>query len=51
MQMKHELRWNAKLQKWFCIRCGRTSERVFFDDAQAETELFDCKLPVSNIIG
>jgi hypothetical protein len=45
-QMKHELRWNPELQEWFCVRCGRTSDHIVCEDAQAEMELFECELPV-----
>jgi hypothetical protein len=33
----------------YCIRCGRTSDQVVREDAQAEMELFDCKLPTANL--
>ena len=32
-------------EEWFCIRCGRTSDQLVREDAQAEMELFGCKLP------
>ena len=51
MQMKHELRWNPELEEWFCVRCGRTSDHVVREDAQAEMEFFECQLPADNVIG
>jgi hypothetical protein len=45
--MKHEIRWNDELREWFCVRCGRTSEKPVREDAQAEVELlFECQLPL-----
>lgn len=45
--MKHqEIQWNAELQEWFCVRCGRTSDHSAREDAQAEMEWFECELPV-----
>jgi hypothetical protein len=46
LQMRHpEVRWNRNLQEWFCVRCGRTSDDVVYDDAQTELGLFECELP------
>jgi hypothetical protein len=48
--MKHEIRWNDELREWFCVRCGRTSEKPVREDAQAEVELlFECQLPLIQI--
>ena len=48
--MKHlENRWNPDLQEWFCISCGRTSDHVVYEDAQAEMELFKCELPAAEV--
>ena len=33
---------------WFCAKCGRTSERMVKDDAQAELEKYECNLPAVN---
>ena len=43
--MKHEIRWNPELEEWFCLRCGRVSDHLVREDAQAEMELFECELP------
>src|ERR1700694_5450014 len=44
--MKHEnLTWNAATRKWFCKRCGRTSDNASVFEAQAELEQFECRLP------
>jgi hypothetical protein len=44
--MKHaEIRWNPELEEWFCVRCGRTSDHVVHEDAQAEMEFFECVPP------
>jgi hypothetical protein len=46
--MKHsEIRWNPEFQEWFCVRCGRTSDHVVYEDAQAELALFECELPAA----
>jgi hypothetical protein len=49
--MKHaDLRWNSKLQEWFCVKCGLTSSCTKREDAEAElTQLFECEVPT--IIG
>jgi hypothetical protein len=44
--MKHKIRWNAELREWFCVRCGRTSEKPVREDAEAEVELFECQPPL-----
>ena len=47
--MKHEdIRWNRINGEWFCAKCGRTSERMVKDDAQAELEKYECNLPAVN---
>ncbi len=38
-----EVRWNPATQEWFCIRCGRTSDHTFEDDARQELENFECE--------
>jgi hypothetical protein len=44
--VKHlEIRWNPECQEWFCVSCGRTSDHLIREDAQAEMEWFDCELP------
>jgi hypothetical protein len=47
--MKHsEIRWNPEFQEWFCVSCGRTSDHVVYEDAQAELALFECELPAAS---
>jgi hypothetical protein len=49
--VKHEdLRWNPATSEWFCVRCGRTSDRVTKEDAQVELEHFECSLPSVNAV-
>lgn len=44
--MKHEtLKWNPATGEWFCPACGRTSDHVSVQDAQAELDKHDCRLP------
>ena len=44
--MKHEdIRWNRINGEWFCAKCGRISERMVKEDAQAEPEEYECNLP------
>jgi hypothetical protein len=40
-----ELRWNPRLQEWFCVRCGLTSYHSNREDAETELESFECELP------
>jgi len=43
--MKHEdIRWNRINGEWFCAKCGRTSERIRKEEAQAELEKYECNL-------
>jgi hypothetical protein len=49
IEMKHlEIRWNPEFQEWLCVRCGRTSDHVVYEDAQAELALFECELPAAS---
>src|ERR1700758_871825 len=34
-RFSHEIRWNPESQEWFCARCGRTSDHLIKEDAQA----------------
>jgi hypothetical protein len=43
-RMKHELRWNPELQEWVWIRCGRTTDHLVREDAEAEMAFFECGL-------
>ncbi len=46
--MKHpELRWNAGLEEWFCVKCGRTSDHRNREDAETELEFFECEIPTT----
>jgi hypothetical protein len=38
-----EVSWNPATQEWFCMRCGRTSDHTFEDDARQELENFKCE--------
>jgi hypothetical protein len=47
--MKHEdIRWNRTNGEWFCAKCGRISQHMVKEDAQAELEEYECNLPVVN---
>ena len=35
---QHKIRWNPELQEWFCATCGRTSDHLVHDDADAQME-------------
>lgn len=37
--------WNAELQEWYCVKCGRTSDHGDLEDAKIEVDLFSCELP------
>jgi hypothetical protein len=44
--MKHEdIRWNRINGEWFCAKCGRVSQQIVKEDAQAELEKHQCCLP------
>jgi hypothetical protein len=44
--MNHEnLLWNAATKKWFCTRCGRTSDNASVFEAQSALERYECQLP------
>ena len=43
--MKHlVIRWNPATQKWFCIKCGRTSDHISEEDARVELDQHDCQV-------
>jgi hypothetical protein len=47
--MKHEdIRWNRINGEWFCAKCGRTSERMRKEEAQAELEKYECNLSAAD---
>jgi hypothetical protein len=47
--MKHEdIRWNRINGEWFCAKCGRISQYMVKEDAQAELEKYECNLPAVN---
>ena len=44
--MKHlVIRWNPAIQEWFCIECGRTSDKISEEDARVELDEHDCQVP------
>jgi hypothetical protein len=44
--MKHlVIRWNPATQEWFCINCGRTSDKISEEDARVELDQHDCQVP------
>jgi hypothetical protein len=44
--MKHEdIRWNRINGEWFCAKCGRISQHMAKEEAQAELEKYECNLP------
>jgi hypothetical protein len=41
--MKHpDLQWNPETQRWFCIRCFKTSDHTNRRVAEEELSYFDC---------
>jgi len=44
---QHELGWDAAKQEWFCVRCLRTSDHTYKDDAERELSYFECVPPSS----
>src|ERR1700741_46884 len=44
-RFSHEIRWNPESQEWFCARCGRTSDHLIKEDAQAR----DRRVPLRNV--
>lgn len=42
---KHHISWNAADERWFCIRCLRTSNHDQRQDAEVELSEFDCVPP------
>jgi hypothetical protein len=48
--MKHlVIRWNPATQEWFCITCGRTSDKISEEDARVELDQHDCQVPSQGI--
>jgi hypothetical protein len=44
--MKHKnIRWNPHTEEWFCLACGRTSDRTDEPDARAALEKYECNVP------
>ena len=43
--------WNPGTSEWFCTTCGRTSDHASAQEAQAELDEHECRMPSVDVSG